>query len=165
MFRVLLVLAFLLLSLPLAGAAQSYSAAEQEVLDQLAECWDLWMEGTRSGSPEGWIAQCTVPELTYWGAQDGAPLDNDFTRRNWDMASATDLGWVDIRPVSIQVMDDFAVLHFYGYWRAPGPAGEQVTEAKRTEVFRRMDGRWKMIAGHATPVDAADAAPYREIRR
>jgi hypothetical protein len=80
------------------------------------------------------------------------------------MAMASDLGWVDIRPVSLSVVDDIAVLHFYGLWKAPGADGVQVTEAKRTEVFRRMDGRWKMIAGHATPVTAEDGAPYKEIR-
>lgn len=60
------------------------------------------------------------------------------------------------------MMDDVAVLHFYGYWRAPSGEGETVTEAKRTEIFRRIDGRWKLIAGHATPVNPADAVPYRE---
>jgi hypothetical protein len=76
-----------------------------------------------------------------------------------------DLGWVDIRPVSLTVVDEIAVLHFYGYWKAPSAEGEQVTEAKRTEVFRRIDGRWKVIAGHGTPVSPEDAAPYREVRR
>jgi hypothetical protein len=165
MMRALLVTAVLFSGLPCSAPAQERSPAEEEVLDQLAECWDLWMEGIRSGSPEPWISACAAPGLTYWAAQDGTPHSPDFIRRNWDLASATDLGWVDIRPVSITVMDDIAVLHFYGYWKAPGPAGEQVTEAKRTEVFRRMDGRWKMIAGHGTPVTPADAAPYREVRR
>jgi len=154
-----------LLLVPGPTLAQQWSAEEQEVLDQLAECWDIWMEGTESGSPDRWMEMCAVPELTYWGAQDGAPLNNDFTRRNWDMAMASDLGWVDIRPVSLTLMDDIAVLHFYGLWRAPASEGEQVTEAKRTEVFRRIDGRWKMISGHATPVSAEDGAPYQEIRR
>lgn len=154
-----------LLLAPTPSTAQQWSPAEQEVLDQLAECWDIWMEGVGSGTPDRWMAECAVPELTYWPAQDGAPLNTDFDRRNWELAMATDLGWVDIRPVSLTVMDDIAVLHFYGYWRTPGPEGEQVTEAKRTEVFRRIDGRWKMIAGHATPVSSPDASPYRNIKK
>jgi len=162
-------LAFLALAvpwiLPSPSSAQQWSAAEQEVLDQLAECWDLWMEGIRAGSPDRWYAECTAPGLTYWPAQDGAPLDTDFDRRNWDLAMAMDLGWVDIRPVSLTLTDDIAVLHFYGYWKTPAPEGEQVTEAKRTEVFRRIDGRWRLLAGHATPVSSGDASPYRSIRR
>jgi len=141
--------------------AQQWSSQEQEVLDNLTECWDIWMAGIRSGSPDQWISQCTAPGMTYWGAQDGAPDDPASVRRNWEMISRQDLGWVDMRPVSLVIAGDVAVLHFYGYWRAPDGDGELVTEAKRTEVFRRLDGRWKMIAGHATPVSLADAAPYR----
>lgn len=150
---------------PAPSSSQQWSPEEQEVLDQLAECWDFWMEGIGTGSPDRWIQECTVPGFTFWSAQDGAPGDNEFIARNWDMAQASDLGWVDIRPVSLTVLDDIAVLHFYGYWRAPGPDGEQVTEAKRTEVFRKVDDRWKMITGHATPVTMEDATPYRTIKK
>jgi hypothetical protein len=57
------------------------------------------------------------------------------------------------------LFDDVAVLHFYGYWKTPGPEGEEVTEAKRTEIFRRIDGRWKLMAGHGTLVDTGDGTP------
>ena len=161
MKRLALLIALLGLSWGSPLVAQEWSSVEQEVLDDLAECWDLWMEGIRTGTPEPWLSQCSTPKSTYWGAQDGAPNGVDFLRRNWQVISAQDLGWVDMRPVSLAVDDDIAVLHFYGYWRAPGGEGEVVTEAKRTEVFRRVDGRWKMVAGHSTPVTLADAAPYR----
>ena len=150
---------------PIPSLSQQWSPEEKEVLDQLAECWDIWMEGIQSGSPDRWYAECTAPGLTYWAAQDGAPLDTDFDRRNWDLAMANDLGWVDIRPVSLVLMEDIAVLHFYGYWKTPTADGEQVMEAKRTEVFRRIDGRWRLLVGHATPVTVGDGSPYRRIRK
>ncbi len=141
--------------------AQEWSDDEQEVLDNLAECWDIWMEGVESGSPERWISECSTPTMTYWFAPDGAPGTNDVNRRTWETISRTDLGWVDIRPVSLTITDDIAVLHFYGYWRAATADGETITEMKRTEVFKQLDGRWKLMAGHSTPVTADDAAPYR----
>ena len=165
MFRNLIITAGLLWALPLTASAQTYTAAEQEVLDQLAECWDIWMEGVRSGSPDRWYTQCAAPELTYWPAQDGAPIQSDFDRRNWDLASSMDLGWVDIRPLSLTVVDNIAVLHFYGYWKTPSEDGQRVTEAKRTEVFRRIDGRWKLMVGHSTPVSMEDASAYRLIKK
>jgi len=119
------------LLLPLSANAQQWNTEQQEVIDQLAECWDMW-------SP------------------DGAPLSNDYTRRNWGFGSEDDLGWVDIRPVSITVDDDIAVLHFYGYNRVKTEDGDTVHEVKRTEVYRKTDGRWKMITGHATPVSSGD---------
>lgn len=144
-----------------AASAQTWSPEEQEVLDQLAECWDTWMEGVQSGSPDRWISECSTPTSSFWPASDGAPFGNDFIRRNWPTIQVQDLGWVDIRPVKLAVTSDLAVVHFYGYWMAPGENGETVTEAKRTEVFRRINGRWKVIAGHGTPLTVADAAPYR----
>ena len=161
MNRVLPLLAVITLAAPTAAAAQQWSTQEQQVLDHLAECWDIWMEGVESGSPDRWLSDCSTPTSTYWGAQDGAPIANDFLRRSWGAVSGRDLGWVDIRPVSLTVTDDIAVLHFYGYWQAPGPDGTVITEAKRTEVFRLIDGRWKLISGHGTPVTAEDAEPYR----
>ena len=140
--------------------AQEWSDEEQEVLDDLAECWDLWMEGVESGSPQRYMSECTTPTSTFWIATDAAPNSNDFVRRIWSIIATQDLGWVDIRPVSLTITDDIAVLHFYGYWRAATADSETITEWKRTEVFKQLDGRWKLIAGHGTPVTLDDAAPY-----
>lgn len=164
MRRSLATLAALGLTLVPGAAAQQWSAEEQEVLDHLAECWDIWMAGVEAGTPTQWLSECSTPSSSYWGF-DGAPITNEFVQRTWGIISGRDLGWVDIRPVLLRVMDDVAVLHFYGYWRAPADGGETVTEAKRTEVFRKIDGRWKIISGHGTPVTAADAEPYRQGQR
>ena len=102
------------------------------------------------------MSECSTPALTFWWSPDGAPLNNDYNRRNWSFGSEDNLGWVDIRPVSLTVSDDIAVLHFYGYWRFKTKDGDTVRESKRTEVYRKLDGRWKMIAGHATPVSSED---------
>ena len=59
--------------------------------------------------------------------------------RNWGMISTQNLGWVDLRPVALSVQGDIAVLHFYGLRRAPDGDAEVVTEAKRTEVLRRVE--------------------------
>ena len=153
----ILVLAIALL-LPASTQAQQWSAEEQEVLDHLVECWDIWVEGTKSGSPERWTSECSTPEQTYWPSANGAPSYNEHERirRNWETFSRNYPGWVEIRPVSLTVIDDIAVLHFYGSWRVRTADGETINEAKRTEVFRRIDGRWKLIAGHGTPVTPAE---------
>jgi ketosteroid isomerase-like protein len=155
----LLVVFGMILACPL--IAQEWSDEEQEVLDHLEECWDMWMDGVEQGTPDRWMSECTTPETTYWSAVDTAPTDHEYIRRIWDRISETDLGWLDIRPTSLRVNDDIAVLHFYGQWRAATPDGETVTEGKRTEIFQRLDGRWKIIAQHWSPVTPADAEPYQ----
>ena len=132
--------------------AQQWSPQQREVLQAVMQCWDLWMEAVEQGTPDPWIDNCETEDATFWAAADGAPnvTGGDFLRRNWGGEIGVDLGWVDLRPIYIGVRENVAVLHFYGYWRLPGP---QLEEWKRTEVWRREDGRWRQWVGHATPVE------------
>ncbi len=156
MFIRVLAVIVLVTALAPEAVAQQWSAEQEEVLDHLVECWDIGMGGFKSGSHERWIAECSTPEQTYWLSNWGAPSYNEHEniRRNFDSDRKQILGWVDIRPVSLTVVDDIAVLHFYGAWRIAIPDGEKVEQTRRTEVFRRIDGRWKLMAGHATPVSS-----------
>ena len=140
--------------LPKAILAQEWSPQQREVLRAVTECWDLWMDGVEQGTPDPWIDNCRAEDATFWVGADGAPIltGGEFLRRNWGAEIGVDLGWVDLRPIYIGVRDDIAVLHFYGYWRLPGPDGPEVREWKRTEVWRMEDGRWRQWVGHATPV-------------
>ena len=123
----------LVLSSFVTATAQQWSPEQQEVIDNLEECWDIWQDNVKSGSPEGWISECATPDLTYWVSSDSAPLNNDYNRRTWGVDSGTGGDWVDIRPISITVLDDIAVLHFYGYGREmTKEEGGKIREAKRT---------------------------------
>lgn len=139
------------LSLPRPVHSQQWSPEQQEVLQAVMDCWDLWMVAVDQNTPDPWLDSCETEDATFWAAADGAPnlTGGDFLRRNWGHEIGVDLAWVDLRPIHIGVREDLAVLHFYGYWRLPGPVLE---EWKRTEVWRREDGQWKLWVGHGTPV-------------
>jgi hypothetical protein len=139
------------LHLPSAVQAQQWSPEQEEVLQAVTDCWDLWMDGVEQGSPDPWLDNCETDDATFWVGNEGVPQLSgaDFLRRNWGDEIGVDLGWVDLRPIVISVHDDVAVLHFYGYWRRPGSGLE---EWKRTEVWQMQNGRWRQWAGHATPV-------------
>jgi hypothetical protein len=134
--------------------AQEWSDPQQDVLDAVIECWDLWVEAVEADSPDPWLDNCQTDDSTFWVGAEGSPTLNDaaFLRRNWGETVGIDVGWIDLRPIVIRVVDDFAVLHFYGYWQMPGEEPE-IEEWRRTEVWRMDDGRWKQWAGHATPVN------------
>ena len=144
-------LAFTLVSPDLAGA-QQWTVEQQEVIDQLGECWDIWMDGVRQGTPEAWVEQCTVGDATFWPGEFAAPISVDDIRRAWGTTAGVDINWIAIHPIVVRVDGDVAIMHFYGTWHEPSPEGVVETEAKRTEVFRRIDGRWKISVGHGTPV-------------
>lgn len=143
------------------ATAQQWSTEQQEVISALEGCWDIWMEGLRSNDPEEWISKCSTEDATYWWSVEGTPNGVDFLRRQWETFAKQDERWVDLRPVGIRVLGNVAIVHFYGYWQAPLDGRSVVTEAKRTEVFQKTDGQWRLIAGHSTPVSQADAEPYR----
>jgi ketosteroid isomerase-like protein len=156
---VLLTLAGLAGAVP-SAEAQQWSPGQQEVITQLKQCWDVWMDGVRSGSPEAWLRDCTEPGFTFWGP-DGAPAGADVIRRNWKNIAAQDLGWLDVRPLGVRLIGDVALVQFYGYWSAATPSGPAATEWKRTEVFHKVNGKWLFVMGHSSPVADKDVAPYK----
>ena len=131
--------------------SQNWTAEQQGVIDDLKECWDIWVESVKDDDPDAWIDNCT-DSYKYWWI-DGSPNDADFLRRNWSATVEAQEFWVKLDPISIQIFDDIAIVHFYGQWSAKGPDGRKINEQKRTEVFRKSDDRWLLVAGHGTPTD------------
>ena len=47
------------------------------------------------------------------------------------------------------------------YWSEKRGEGRVITEAKRTEVFERVDGRWRLSVGHAEVTPFAEGPSDR----
>ena len=45
----------LVMLFPVRAVAQQWTSQQQEVINSLTACWDTWMEGVQSGSPDGWL--------------------------------------------------------------------------------------------------------------
>lgn len=149
--KTILLLAFLSVAGP--SFAQTWTADQQSVVDDLKECWDIFVQSVKDDDPNAWIDECT-DDFRYWWI-DGTPNDADFFRRNWAAAVEASEFWVSLRPISIQIFDDIAIMHFYGQWSTKVPDGRIINEQKRTEVFRRSSNRWLLVAGHGTPTEVA----------
>ena len=140
---------------------QTYSKEEQGLIDHVTNCWDAWMEGVEKNDPQIWYEKCpSKPDASMWWTQDGAPQPIDWVQRNWDIVSAVDSKWVDMRPVTIRIWDDVGMVQFYGYWQALTKKEYVVTEFKRTEMFKNENGNWILLGGQGTPVAQKDADPY-----
>ena len=63
-------------------------------------------------------------------------------------------------PVAIRVFDDFAFMQFYGFWKVKTSDGSKINEYMRTEIFRKVDGKWSFIGGQGTSVSGDDPQPY-----
>lgn len=150
------------IALPSPTASQQWTAEEQGLLDNVKMCWNAWMEAVRAGDVEVHLRKCPqVEDSSMWWTEFGAPEGRQMVRRNFKQIAATDLDWLDIRPMAVRIWGDVGMVQFYGYWSARTAEGPAVTEYKRTEIFRRVDGRWVFLGGQGTPASAADAAPYK----
>ena len=145
----LILVAGIALATPLPAKAQQWTPDQQEVIDSLKGCWDTWMEAVREGSPDRWLDNCAEDGYSYW-TESGSPMGEDWLRRNWDNIMAADEKWLDLRPVWVKVYDDFAIVHFWGYWHVTEDEEAETIESKRTEVFHKVNGRWLLAAGHWT---------------
>ncbi len=154
----------LTLSLVAAGAAaQEWSADQQDLIDHVRTCWDVWVEALADETPDRWLEACPIDGRSHWWwSADGAPASGlEDTKRNWQAIREIDDDWVSLRPIYVDIFGDVGVIHMYGHWRANTSEGTVVTEAKRTEVFQRRDGQWVFIGGQNSPVSSSDAEPYR----
>lgn len=119
------------------------------------------MEAVKKKDAEIWFKKARpVENFSFWWTEEGAPAGAGAIRRDWDTISKVDANWVDIRPVAIRIHGDVGIVQFYGYWKANTKDGPVTTEAKRTEVFIKVDGRWSFFVGHGTPSSSKDAEPY-----
>jgi ketosteroid isomerase-like protein len=158
----MLVLTVFALLAPTSASAQQWTDEEQGLIDHIKMCWDSWMEAVEAGDVEIHYRKCPQADnVSMWWTEYGAPEGKEMARRNWAQISATDLGWLDVRPVAVRIWGDVAMVQFYGYWSARTPEGPTVTEYKRTEVFRRDGGQWVFLGGQGTPASAADSDPYK----
>lgn len=149
-----------LLAVPV--TAQQWTPEEREVIEHVKMCWDAWVEALADETPDHFFEACPQDENAhFWWTAEGVPDSAMTVYRNWSRIREVDDDWVDMRPIHVNVINDVAIVHLYGYWRAKTSDGPVTTEAKRTEVFQRRNGGWVFIGAQGTPSTPADAAPYK----
>jgi hypothetical protein len=153
--RILVAIALIAASSTSFAAPQGrWSPEQQEVIDHIIACWNASMEAAEKNDVEIWLSRCPIAEgAVRWNTEEGAPRDIvSYARRNSKTTSGQTATWVDFRPLSINIYGDVAAVHFYAYWRDQTASGSEVRERKVLEVFKKIDGKWKLIAGQWTPV-------------
>jgi len=153
--RTLILIAFVIAtSVPAAAQQARWSAEQKEVIDNILACWDAWKQAAEKNDPQIWLSRCAcADDAVAWYTADGAPRDIKWHYdRQLAVTRQGSPDWVDIRPFSVNIYGDIAAVHFYAYWKSMTPSGYEVEEQKRLEVFKKINGRWTLIAGQTTPV-------------
>lgn len=146
---------------PSQTSAQEWAPEEAALIEHIKSCWDAWISSGDQGGPDAFFQQCPHAEdSSMWWTEFGAPQTTDRIRKEWAYTSRVDLAWIDLQPVAVRIWGDVGMVQLYGTWKAQSPEGLVTTEYKRTELFRKVDGRWVFLGGQGTPSSAKDAEPY-----
>lgn len=123
--------------------AQQWSADQQEVWQALENWFELRTKNDAQGVKAlihkdfvgwGWDLYATYghAELTEW-ADHMTPKGTEFV-------------YHILKPMEILVMDDVAVLYFFGSFFKTVDGKEMVEQAQFTNVWKKEDGKWLLIA-------------------
>jgi hypothetical protein len=137
----------LALFLPLTAHAQQWSAEQQEVWDALAACTDA--------QGEEFIA-CFHDDFTGWFFGNGVPLNKADRRAGGIRSFETyEPVWHYLKPLSIDVRGDVAIVLYVGYFVSRNRAtGEETSSTTNwTDIMVRDGGRWLWLADHGTAVE------------
>src|SRR5262245_9268603 len=92
------------------AGAQTWTPAQQEVLDHIDACWAAW-----AISVEEWDRVChPSAQAVYWWATDGAPQPIAEHKRTYVKPAHTN--FTARRPIAVQLEGDFAIVHFYAMY-------------------------------------------------
>ena len=139
--------AFLLLLIsPEQLQAQTWSAAEKEVLQALDECHVAYKEEDL----EALMATCYHDD--YVRFRYGAPTTFDKA----DVRKGTQIDWANsdvvewwVKPLAIRIVGDVAIIHYYSYFRYRDEDGKETGGRNRfTDVWVKQEGKWLKIADH-----------------
>jgi ketosteroid isomerase-like protein len=152
---------FILLAFVSFSCAKSTFASEEDekaVMNAVAQFYaalNTMFTGNVDPMKEVWSH---ADDVTYMGPGGGFQVGWDKVLENWEAQAAMKLGGkVEAADMRITVGQDIAVTNNYEKGENTNARGEvQKVSIRATNVFRKEDGKWKMI-GHHT-----DLLPYLE---
>ena len=128
--------------------AQTWSAAEKEVVQAIDDCITAYKE-------ENLEAYMTCLHDDYVGFIYGRPA----TTNKADARKGFPLTWANedlvewwTKPLAIRIVGDVAIIHYYSYDVYLDKDGEEVQSRSRwTDIMVKQDGKWVWIADHGGP--------------
>jgi ketosteroid isomerase-like protein len=146
MKRLLISMVFLCLLISAAQVqAQTWSAAEKEVIQAIDDCVSAYREENLEAFMACWHDD-------YVGFRYEAPNTNDKT----DARKSIPLTWANsdlvewwINPLAIRILGDVAIIHYYHYALSRDKDDKETRTRNRwTDIMVKQDGKWVWIADH-----------------
>ena len=137
-------------------AAQSWSPAQQEIIEQIKRCNDAWVASIEQKRFEVYDAVCPATEqAVFWYTGRDVPVAYKGSNGTWAMSSSLNraVSWRDLEPVTVQVDGDVAYAYYAVTWSfEPHSGPKSDNPSRRLTVFHKRNGRWLMSAGSIAAV-------------
>jgi len=150
-----IILVALLASSPVLASAQTWSAQQEEIIEQIRRCNDAWVASIAQRRWDVYDSVCPATEqAVFWYPGTAPPAPYGGPKGVWQGSSARNraVSWRDLKPITVQVDGDLALAYYTVTW-IPVPHTGPATEApsRRFTVFQRRAGRWLMAGGTIGP--------------
>ncbi len=136
------VCAAFLLALPATALGQSWTKEQQEVWNRVQAC-----VGYFTAQNVDAVMDCIHDDFVGWLYGEPVPRGkNNFRTIGKYFMENVRVSASEMRPVSIMVRGDFAIVHYYGFNVYEGSM--DVVQDKWTDILVREGGVWRWIADH-----------------
>jgi len=126
--------------------AQSYSKAEQKVIDAVNDYWEI-----SAGSDKKAWKDVFHDSYKGWNKSSEALSNKTMVSKwidyNWGKDEV--LYW-NINPIGVQLYDNFAIVHYYYMIVDKNKETEKSTTStgRWTDVLINVKGKWKLLSDH-----------------
>ena len=139
----------------LLSSAQSWSSAQQEIIEQVRRCNDAWVTSIAEKRFEIYDLACPATEqAVFWYTASDRPQTYKGPNGLWAYSSSNNraVSWRDLEPITVQVDGDLAFIYYTVTWTVvPNSGGPRPNPSRRFTVFQRRNGRWLMAGGSVAP--------------
>ncbi|MEM7443979.1 MAG: SgcJ/EcaC family oxidoreductase [Pseudomonadota bacterium] len=123
----------------------------EKAADQFFTALNALFDGDPGPMTELWSH---ADDIVYMGPSGRTLIGWDAIRQDWEAQAAMRLGGeIHLTERHVTIGQDLAVAHHVAQATNRGQDGNPTTFSDRgTNVFRKEDGRWRLIAHHSDPL-------------
>ena len=141
MKKLVLLFSCVILVLNTSVMCQEWSTEQKEALGIVEKMDEFWANRDLDG-----YMSCLHENFIGWFQEDPLPLDKN-SLRHWEehYLSTSKILRNEIKPVSIKVTDDIAIVNSYSTSVIEDENGKKLTYGKWTNICKKEDGKWLII--------------------
>ena len=137
------------ISWPMISSSQEWSSEQQEVWELSERMEKFWIERDLDG-----YMSCLHENFIGWYGEDPLPIDKKSLRNGESYnLSHQKIHNDKIKPVSITVTDNVAIVNFYKTTRREDVNGNRLTYRKVTRICIKENGKWLILGNRAAAIN------------